>query len=165
MVAGPVTYLGQGFSLKGDKDRFVLPANFRKLVTESSDNHNLLYASLHPVHNCLVGFGASYIQRQAAMVDARAEKAFAEGLEFNADVANAMFGDATEIGYDNSGRCIIPAHLRNIVGITDKIYFHGFRDTFLMWAPDALAQETDRQWLVAKANCASYLETTARGRK
>jgi len=165
VVAGPVTYTGQGFSLKGDKDRFVLPASFRKLVTEGSSNQNLLFASLHPVHNCLVGFGKDYLDRQAAMIAARTESAFLSGDEFDADPVNALFGNAADIGYDNSGRFVMPVHLRNIVGITDAIYFHGFRDTFLMWAPDALAQETDRQWLVAKAACASLVDTHARGRK
>lgn len=164
VAAGPVTFTGQGFSPKGDKDRFVLPASFRKLVTESSENQNLLLVTLHPVYNCLQGYGTSYRDRQARLIEERAQSAFLAGEEFNADSVNAAFGDAVEVAYDNSGRLIIPAHLRDIAGITDAIYFHGFRDTFLMWAPEVLAEETDRQWLVARSACAS-LTAAAKGRK
>jgi MraZ protein len=136
----PVTYTGQGFSPKGDKDRYVLPAAFRSRVTESSGNQNLLLVTLHPAYNCLVGYGTSHRDRQARLID------------------------AVEVTYDNSGRLIIPAHLRQIAGIDEAIYFHGFRDTFLMWSPEQLAKETDRQWLVAKAACASYV-AAQKGRK
>jgi MraZ protein len=160
----PVTYTGQGFSPKGDKDRYVLPATFRSRVTESSGNQNLLLVTLHPVYNCLVGYGTSHRDRQARLIDARAEAAYLAGEEFNPDSANAAFGDAVEVTYDNSGRLIIPAHLRQIAGIDEAIYFHGFRDTFLMWSPQVLEAETDRQWLVAKAACAS-LVAAQKGRK
>ncbi len=42
--AGQVIYSGQGFSQKGEKNRFVLPPAFRKAVAESSDGKVLCLA-------------------------------------------------------------------------------------------------------------------------
>ncbi|MBU6268904.1 MAG: hypothetical protein KGN34_15250 [Sphingomonadales bacterium] len=164
MAAEPVTYKGQDFSSKGDKDRFVLPAKFRKLVTQSSEGRNELLVTLHPELQCLIGFGESYRDHRAALIRARADEAFLAGKDFDADAMNTIFGDAVEVSYDNSGRMIVPAYLRNIAGITDSIFFYGFGDTFLMWAPSVLAAEPDRKWALARAACAAMADLAAKGK-
>ncbi len=47
VTGSPVIYIGQGFSPKGDKERFVLPADVRKIVTEASANQNVMLAAKH----------------------------------------------------------------------------------------------------------------------
>ncbi|MDE2406146.1 MAG: hypothetical protein KGM17_15855 [Sphingomonadales bacterium] len=164
MAAEPVIYKGQDFSLKGDKERFVLPARFRKPVTQSSDGRNELLVTLHPGFGCLIGFGESYRDRRAELIRQRAEDAFLRGEDFNADAQNNIFGDAMEVSFDNSGRMIIPGYLRKAAGITDAIFFYGFNETFLMWSPERLIQNESPQWAVARMMCEAWLETNVRGK-
>ena len=63
--AGAVTdvtfrYSGPGFSLLGDKSRFVLPSKFRKTLKESNGGAKTLYIDKHPFFPCLIGFGEPY---------------------------------------------------------------------------------------------------------
>jgi len=165
LAAEPVIFKGQELALKGDKDRFVLPAKIRKLVTQSSDGRNELLVTLHADLPCLVGFGESHHLRMASLIRQRADEAFLKGEAFNPDDHNTIFGDAIEVGYDSSGRMIIPAYLRKTAGITDAIFFYGFGDTFLMWSPEQLMQQQGRQWTLARAACEALLETSGKGRK
>ena len=165
LAASPVIYGGQGFSPKGDKFRYVLPANFRKLVTESSRGENTLYVTRHESWNCLIGFGKSYCEKLDAEIDRDHEMAVRAGQPFDRAARDLVFGNIVEIAYDNSGRLIIPAYLREIAGIDDQVYFHATRETFTMWAPDVLDRQEGSQWAVAKAACASFMNSAGRGRK
>lgn len=166
MLAGsPVIYGGHGFSPKGDKGRYVLPAHFRKLVTESSSGENTLYVTKHDSWNCLVGFGKSYNDKLASEIDRDHEMALRGGQPFDLAARDLAFGNIVDIAYDNSGRLIVPTYLREIVDIDDHVYFHATRETFTMWAPDVLEQQDGPQWAVAKAACASFLNGAGRGRK
>ena len=55
--ARPVSYSGQGFSLLGEKGRFVLPPEFRKAVRESGQGERILCLTRHSKWKCLIGFG------------------------------------------------------------------------------------------------------------
>jgi len=47
-VAGaPSNYWGQGFSPRGEKNRFVLPADFRATVKDASQGQRLLCLDRH----------------------------------------------------------------------------------------------------------------------
>ena len=52
MEAGkPIAYSGQGFSLLGEKGRFVLPPDFRKAVRDSGLGERVLCVAKHPRWN------------------------------------------------------------------------------------------------------------------
>ena len=157
MAGSPVIYGGHGFSSQGDKFRYVLPANFRKLVTESSRGENTLYVTHHEQWNCLEAFGKSYYDKLDAEIDRAEENAIRSGQPFDRAARNLVFGNIVEVSYDNSGRLILPAYLRDIVEIDEHLYFHATRETFTMWAPHVLEQQEGSQWAVAKAACASFL--------
>jgi MraZ protein len=166
LVAGsPVIFGGHGFSPKGDKGRYVLPAHFRKVVTESSRGENTLYVTRHEQWNCLIGFGKSYYEKLDTEIDRDHEMALRAGQPFDRAARDLVFGNIVEIAYDNSGRLIIPSYLRDIVAIDEAVYFHATRETFTMWAPDVLEQQDGPQWAVAKAACASFATGPGRARK
>ena len=162
-VAGqPVIFSGQGFSPKGDKDRFVLPAAFRKTVTDSSASKNLLLVSKHATWPCLIGYGLSRREGLLAQIDREEEMAARAGQPFDRDMRYFQLFDDVEIGFDNSGRFVIPAHLRKLAGIGDAIYLQGAGPFFTLWSPEVLAAQEGPQWASAQATCASLMQNGAR---
>ncbi len=143
----------------------MVPAHFRKPVTESSRGENTLYVTRHEDWNCLIGFGKSYYEKLASEIDLAHEIALRAGQPFDRAARDLVFGNIVEIAYDNSGRLIIPSYLREIVEVDDHLYFHATRETFTMWAPDVLDRQEGPQWAVAKAACASFINGAGRGRK
>ena len=165
MAGLPVIYSGQGFSPKGDKDRFVLPAAFRKAVTESSGGKTQLLVSKHDKWDCLIGYGLSRRESLLAQIDREEEMAARAGQLFDRDMRYFQLFDCAEISFDGSGRFIIPAHLRKLAGIGEAIYIQGAGPFFTMWAPDVLARQEGPQWASAQAACASLIDDGGKGRK
>ncbi|HZU63830.1 MAG TPA: division/cell wall cluster transcriptional repressor MraZ [Novosphingobium sp.] len=165
MTGQPVIYSGQGFSPKGDKERFVLPAGFRRAVSESSAGANVLLVSKHSSWPCLIGYGLSRRDSLIQQIDREEEMAARAGQPFDRDMRYFQLFDCAEISFDGSGRFIIPAHLRKLVGIGEAIYFQGSGPFFTLWAPDVLAAQEGPLWASAQAACASLLEEPGRGRK
>jgi MraZ protein len=165
LTESPVIFGGHGFSPKGDKGRYVLPASFRKLVTESSRGENILHVTRHDEFNCLIGFGKSYYEKLAAKIDHDHDIAIRTNQKFDRTARELIFGNIVDIAYDNSGRLIIPGYLRDIVEIDEQVYFHASREIFMMWAPHVLERQEGPQWAVAKAACASFLNGAGKARK
>lgn len=165
MVDRPVIYSGQGLSLRGDKDRFVLPPIFRKAVIESSAGKSMVYVAKHHTWDCLIGFGESRRERLIDEIDREQDRAIAAGQPFDRDLRMFQEFDCNEVGFDPSGRHVLPRHLRDLVNITDAVYFQGSGPYFTLWSPDVLSAQTGPQWASAKAACASLLAEGGKGRK
>jgi MraZ protein len=149
-------YSGQAYSPAGDKGRFVLPPLFRKAVRDSSEGR-VLCLMKHPGWNCLVGFGLSRKEELNAQLDREEEMAIRLGKEFDRDTrASQLFG-FLEMPFDDSGRFVMPEHLRRIGLIEDGLYFQGGGRFFTLWNPAELAKMGD-DWAGAKAACESFLE-------
>ena len=141
----------------------MLPAHFRKAVSESSRGENSLYVTRHEDWNCLIGFGRSYYDKLDSEIDQAHELAIRAGQPFDRGLRDLVFGNIVEIAFDNSGRLILPAYLRDIVEVDDHLYFHATRETFTMWAPHVLERQEGAHWAVAKAACASFMNGAAKG--
>ena len=162
----PVIYSGQGLSQRGDKDRFVLPPAFRKAVTEgsgteSSANKPLFYAAKHHKWQCLVGFGESRRDGLLAEIDRDYELALRAGQPFDRDERMFQMFDCHEVGFDPSGRHVLPRHLRDLVSIQDAVFFQGSGLWFTLWAPEVLMAQVGPQWASAQAACASLMADAA----
>lgn len=151
-------YSGQAYSPAGDKGRFVLPPLFRKAVKDSSDGRVLCLAK-HPTWNCLTGFGLSRKIELDAQLDREEDLAYRAGRDFDRDTrASQLFG-FSELPFDDSGRFVMPDHLRSLGGIEDGLYFQGGGRFFTLWNPAELAKMGD-DWASAKAACDSFLADT-----
>ncbi|MBW3167642.1 division/cell wall cluster transcriptional repressor MraZ [Qipengyuania flava] len=156
-------YSGQAYSPAGDKGRFVLPPLFRKAVKESSDGR-VLCLSKHTSWNCLVGFGLSRKPELEAQLDREEELAVRLGKEFDRDTRSSQLFGFQEMPFDDSGRFVMPDHLRLLGKIEDGLYFQGGGRFFTLWNPAELAQMGD-DWAGAKAACDSFLaDAKARGK-
>lgn len=148
-------YSGQAYSPAGDKGRFVLPPLFRKAVKDSSDGR-VLCLMKHPKWNCLVGFGLSRKQELDAQLDREEELAARLGNEFDRDTRAMQLFGFQEMPFDDSGRFVMPDHLRSLANIEEGLYFQGGGRFFTLWNPAELAKMGE-DWAGAKAACESFL--------
>ena len=158
-----ISYSGQGFSLRGEKGRFVLPPQFRKSVRESSDGNRTLCLAKHERWNCLTGFGLSRKNAFTAQIDREELLAIQRGHEFDRDLRQIQLFGFTEVPFDDSGRFVLPDHLLDLGRVEDGLFFQGAGDFFVLWNP----QEIDTMgtgWEGAKAACAMLAAEAANGK-
>lgn len=154
-------YNGQAYSPAGDKGRFVLPPAFRKAVKDSSGGVKTLCLAAHDKYDCLVGFGLSRIDQLEVQLEKEEERAIRLGLEdFDPDVrAQQLFG-FEQIPFDDSGRFIMPEHLKELGQVGEGLYFHGAGKFFFVWNPAELAQ-MDASFRGAQATCRTLMADAA----
>ncbi|MEM7666861.1 MAG: division/cell wall cluster transcriptional repressor MraZ [Pseudomonadota bacterium] len=159
-------YSGQAYSPAGDKGRFVLPPAFRKAVKESSGGSKILCLAKHERWNCLTGFGLSRKEELEDQLDREEERALRLNRDdFDRDLrAMQLFGFA-EVPFDDSGRFIMPDHLRTLGKVEDGLYFHGGGRFFTIWNPVQLS-EMGEQWESAQVACANLVaDAAAKGKR
>ena len=165
MDARRVRYNGQGFSLRGEKDRFVLPPDFRKALKESGDGRKELCLQLHADLPCLVGFGLSREGELDDQLDREEENALRRGEGFNRQLrASQLFG-FLKVPFDDSGRFVLPPRFVKGAGIGDSLYFQGAGADFLIFNPAEL-MNLGADWRHAQLACEDLAEQAqTRGRK
>jgi MraZ protein len=163
MAAQPYQYSGQDFSLLRDKGRFVLPAMFRKVVKESSENRSIFCIDTHPEWPCLVGFGLSRAKTFDDLLVAEEARAERTGKDFNWELRKTQLNSFRQVPFDDSGRFVMPPHLAELRGIEDQIFFQGGGDVVQMWSPARLA-EMGEGWENPQAACRYFVaEALAKG--
>lgn len=138
----PIGYSGQEFSLKGEKDRFVLPQPFRKEVIQASEGANVLCLAKHPKWTCLTGFGTLRTKGFEAELDREDERALRLGIDFERDVRSGQLWTFTKVMFDDSGRFQLPEKLigASVGNIGDQVYYRGGSPFFTIWNPAELAK-------------------------
>ena len=158
-------YWGQGFSPRGEKNRFVLPAVFRGNVKQASGNNRVLCLDKHPKLPAMVGFGLDrmrYFQVEMAEEKARAKD---EGDVFSRDLFMAQLSGFRQANFDESGRFVLPAYLSDMVSVEGGLYFHGGGNYFTIWPPEVLFAMPEG-WGTIKASCrAKMAETLGKDRR
>jgi MraZ protein len=157
-------YSAQGVSLKGDKERFVLPPALRHAVAAPGEEKQVLIAK-HDRWPCLIGYGESRKAHLWAQIDREEDMAVRRGEPFDRELRQFQLFDSTPVAFDTSGRFIIPSHLREQAGIEAAIYFQGAGPFFTIWSPDVLAAQDGPQWASAQANCRALLAAAPKVRK
>ncbi len=157
-------YSGQGFSLRGEKGRFVLPPAFRKSVAESSDGKILCLAK-HERWNCLTGFGLSRRAELDAQIDRDEERALRLGRDFDPDLRRMQLFGFIEIPFDASGRFVMPEHLAGLGCLEQGVFFHGAGSFFTLWNPEELYRMGEGLEGAQAACRALEAESSAKGKK
>lgn len=156
-------YSGQAYSPAGDKGRFVLPPAFRKAVKDSSGGNRIVCLAAHDRFDCLIGFGLSRTDKLNAQLEREEDRAIRLGvINFDRDVrAQQLFG-FEQLPFDDSGRFVMPEHLRDLGKVGDGLYFQGAGDFFFVWNPAELAR-MDVAWKGAQASCAKLVAAANKG--
>lgn len=165
MSLRPTGYGGQGFSLRGEKDRFVLPPSFRKDFADKGDERILCLAK-HERWPCLKGFSLSLTDTFEDMLDREEEAALRRNQDFDRELRGMQLWGFTEVPFDASGRFIIPEHIAEIGDIGDALYFQGGTPFLTLWNPQRL-NAMGSGWEQAQANCralAAAAEAKAKGK-
>jgi len=134
---GPTGYGGQGFSLRGEKGRFVLPPAFRNTIAETSSERVLCLAK-HDRWPCLSAFGTDRPASFEDQLDREEEKAIRMGQDFDRELRSLQLWSFTEIPFDASGRFVMPDTLSELGDIGEQIYFQGIGPFFTLWNPERL---------------------------
>lgn len=164
MEAGkPISYSGQGFSLLGEKGRFVLPPDFRKAVRDSGQGERVLCLAKHPRWKCLTGFGLSRVGEFEHELDREERIALERGADFDRDLrAQQLYGFA-RIPFDDSGRFVLPERYFRLGGLTDQAFFQGGGKAFTIWNPAELAK-LGEGWDDAQEACADLAAQALAGK-
>jgi len=162
-AAKPVSYSGQGFSLLGEKGRFVLPPDFRKAVRDSGRGERILCLTTHPRWKCLTGFGLSRVEEFQAELDREERIALERGQDFDRDHRSTQLHGFAKVPFDDSGRFVLPDRYFKLGGIVASAYFQGGGKFFTIWNPDELAK-MGAGWEDAQAACAELAAQALNGK-
>ena len=156
-------YNGQAYSPSGEKGRFVLPPEFRKAVKESSGGNRILCLAAHDRFDCLIGFGLSRTAKLDAQLDREEERAIRLAQhDFDREVRAAQLFGFSQLPFDDSGRFVMPEHLRELGKVGDGLYFQAAGDFFFIWSPEQL-QLMGPEWKGAQAACAKLMASPKKG--
>lgn len=156
--------MGQGFSPRGEKGRFVLPADFRSDIFAASDNQRILCLDKHARLPCLVGFGLSRLQQFAEEIDRDEEKSLRLNRDFDRDMAEAQVYGFHRASFDESGRFVLPDHLGELGEVEDGLFFHGGGRQITIWNPRILFEQ-GAGWAAAQAGCRARMAEAAKGKR
>jgi len=159
----PAGYGGQGFSLRGEKDRFVLPPAFRKVFADLGDEKTLCLVK-HEKFPCLTGFGPSRTREFDDILDKEEEHALRRGHDFDRDQRAMQLWGYDEVAFDQSGRFTLRDHVASLGGLSDEIYFQGGGKFIFLWAPESL-YAMGPGFDGAKATCRALQEEARAKRK
>ena len=163
MAENATVYSGQDFSPRGDKDRYVLPPEFRKAVAASSGGKILCLAK-HERWKCLTAFGLSRENELNAQLEHEEERAIRMGRDFDVDLRRIQLFGFKKISFDDSGRFIVPEHLAGIADLSGDVFFQGAGSFFTLWNPEELYRMGEG-WESAQAACRALAEEAGRKRK
>lgn len=153
-MAQGFSFHGVGFSLQGDKNRFVLPPGFRKQVKDASAGSRILCVAKHDRWPCLAGFGTSRLEAFIAQVEREEASALARSAPYDPEQRMAQLSTFENLPFDDSGRFVLPDYLAKQAGLTGEAYFNGNGPFFTIWNPDAL-MEMGPGWEPMQAACAA----------
>ena len=162
MAERPIGYGGQGFSLRGEKSRFVLPPAFRNTILETSGARIMCLAK-HDRWPCLTAFGTDRPARFEEQIDREEEKALRLNKDFDRELRAMQLWSFSEVPFDASGRFVMPETMSELGGLEDGIYFQGIGAFFTLWNPDLL-ETMGEGFEGAKAYCRKAVaEAEAKG--
>jgi MraZ protein len=131
----------QGYALNGidGKGRVAIPAALRAAVEANGGGERILYVAKHKSDPCLVGYDRNW----ASLIngDLKEDEQLDRSEGRNIDRPNARrraFAMVDPVGYDGSGRFILPGFLKARAALDDCALFFGVGDQFEIWSPQVL---------------------------
>jgi MraZ protein len=135
-------HLFQGSALNAvdAKGRVSIPA-FLRSVIERRGNARTVVLAKHEHFPCLSAYDPAYAALKHAKLERLLEKEEATGDQAQLDYQqrNLMaFAASEEVGYDSSGRILMPPMMKMKGRIGDLALFLGTGETFQIWNPELL---------------------------
>ncbi|MEM7471358.1 MAG: division/cell wall cluster transcriptional repressor MraZ [Pseudomonadota bacterium] len=137
-------FRGESVHKVDSKGRVSIPALFRRVLQASDPDWA---EGLQP--NVVIVYGGAsqnylecYTQDAITEVDAKIS-ALPRGSKRRRALERIFNGQALPTQTDDTGRLVLPAKLREKIGITNEAQFTASGDTFQIWSPEAFAKRDD----------------------
>lgn len=132
--------LFRGYALNAidAKGRVAIPAPFRKTI-ETNCRDPFLVIGKHEVDPCLTGTDRNWSDLLQAQIERDEERAHESGRDFDRHTINRRaFGLSEDVGFDASGRFIMPSFFRVKAQLNDWVLFLAAGNVFELWNPQVL---------------------------
>ena len=137
-------HLFQGSALNAvdAKGRVSIPAFLRSVIERRGNARTIVLAS-HPTFPCLSAYDPAYAAHKHAKLERLLEKEETNpDAELEYQQRNLMaFAASEEVGYDSSGRILMPPMMKMKGRIGDLALFLGTGETFQIWNPELLLED------------------------
>jgi MraZ protein len=135
---------GSALNAVDAKGRLSIPSFIRSVVERRSDAKAVVLGS-HEVDPCLSAYDRGYARILHAENERRRLMEEGQGADPTNHFARARrtFGLTEEVGYDPSGRIILPPMMRRKGQIEDLALFVGVGGTFEIWNPHLALKHGD----------------------
>jgi MraZ protein len=128
------TFIGE-YHVKVDaKGRIMLPAAFKKQLSEAS--HDTFVAKKDIYENCLVLYPMEEWERQNQLIKANTNPYNSEHNRF----VREFYKGAAEVALDGNNRILIPRRLLDEVGVSDEMVLAGQHGKIECWAKSSYGQ-------------------------
>ena len=146
-------FRGESVHKVDSKGRVSIPAAFRRVLEEgdpdwtSGANPNLVLVYGRKGRNCLEGYSMKSMEEVDDMISALPR--YAPEREVLERMINTQ---SIYAQVDENGRMVLPAKLRDMVGIGAEATFAGMGDKFQIWDPAAFKADEDKldTWLESR---------------
>lgn len=125
------------------KGRVSVPASFRTAVATSHFQGIAVYR--HLSLPCVEGADISFLEQLS-------DQLYEDFGPFDTDqlsVATSILAEADQLGFDSEGRVLLPASMKEFMGVGAHATFVGLGRKFQIWAPDRFAEHRQEQRAVA----------------
>ena len=140
------------------KGRVSVPASFRTAVASSHFQGIAVYR--HLSLPCVEGADISFLEQLS-------DQLYEDFGPFNTDqlsVATSILAESNQLAFDSEGRIMLPASMKDFVGIEGQATFVGLGRKFQIWAPDRFAEHRLQQREIAADKITELPPFGARGR-
>lgn len=113
--------IGEYFNKVGEKNRIALPKKFREILGEK-------VIVTRGYEDCIIVVNEKQWSKLLSIFD---DKPFTRSPV--RDTRRFLIGGASEVEYDNQGRFVVPANLKDFAGIEKEVVFVGLVDWVEIW--------------------------------
>jgi MraZ protein len=142
--------LYQGAALQlvdADKKRLAIPASFRNAIVTNSpgiDPRDIkVTIAEHPDAPCLIGYDRGWLSHAHKEASEQERQFVAENGRRDYNIKRLAGGAGEQVGFDASGRFVLPGYLAAGAEIRTYAYFWGSLDYFEIWDPATLIADAD----------------------
>ncbi|MXU65416.1 division/cell wall cluster transcriptional repressor MraZ [Oceanomicrobium pacificus] len=143
-------FRGESVHKVDSKGRVSIPAPFRRVLEEGDpdwkpgENANLVIVYGRRGRNCLEGYSMNSMSEVDDMVSDLPR--YSREREILERMLNTQ---SVYAQVDENGRIVLPAKLRERIGVSKEATFAGMGDKFQIWEPEAYAEDMNRidDWL------------------
>jgi MraZ protein len=132
----PAYFHGHALISVDAKNRLSVPASFREVVEARSGARTVLVAP-HEREPCLIGYDRARAARLQELIERRFGDDFGPERD---DFARLAFGASEPAHWDETGRIILSATMKELGEIERQVFFLAAGDYFELWNPQRLLE-------------------------